>query len=218
MRVIRRLTFLALIVCLPLLSAPGAFAQPREQYVKVLVAPDHPNWVYKVGEKAKFTITILYANVPVANVKVRYEIRPEKMDIIKTETLSLKAGWITIDAGTMKEPGFLQCWAYAEVEGKEYMGLAAAAFDQISIQPTTEMPKDFSEFWEKAKAEAVKIPMDAKTTLLADRSTPNVNVYHVQLQNYRPGTYLYGILCVLKKEGKFPAILRVPGAGARAYG
>jgi cephalosporin-C deacetylase-like acetyl esterase len=29
---------------------------------------------------------------------------------------------------------------------------------------------------------------------------------------------LYGILCVPKKEGKYPALLQVPGAGVRAYG
>ena len=54
-------------------------------------------------------------------------------------------------------------------------------------------------------------------TLLPERCTENVNVYQVNIQNYRPGTRLYGILCIPKKEGKYPAILRVPGAGVRAY-
>jgi cephalosporin-C deacetylase-like acetyl esterase len=59
--------------------------------------------------------------------------------------------------------------------------------------------------------------MDARMTLLPERCTENVNVYHVNLQNYRIGTRLYGILCVPKKEGKYPALLRVPGAGVRPY-
>jgi cephalosporin-C deacetylase-like acetyl esterase len=44
-----------------------------------------------------------------------------------------------------------------------------------------------------------------------------VNVYHVNLQNNKEGTRLYGILCTPKKEGKYPALLKVPGAGARPY-
>ena len=59
--------------------------------------------------------------------------------------------------------------------------------------------------------------MDARMTLMPERCTENVNVYHVNLQNYRLNTRLYGILCVPKKEGKYPAILQVPGAGARPY-
>ncbi len=46
-----------------------------------------------------------------------------------------------------------------------------------------------------------------------------MNVYHVNLQNWGSGTSrLYGILCVPKGEGKFPALLQVPGAGVRPYG
>ena len=54
-------------------------------------------------------------------------------------------------------------------------------------------------------------------TLLPERCTESVNVYHVNLQNYKVGTRLYGILCVPKKEGKYPALLQVPGAGIRSY-
>jgi cephalosporin-C deacetylase-like acetyl esterase len=53
-------------------------------------------------------------------------------------------------------------------------------------------------------------------TLLPERCTEKVNVYHVNIQNYG-NSRLYGILCVPKTEGKYPAILQVPGAGVRAY-
>ena len=36
-----------------------AYAQPVEQLIKVIVAPDHADWVYASGEKVKFTITVL---------------------------------------------------------------------------------------------------------------------------------------------------------------
>jgi len=196
---------------------PSLWAQPREQLVKVVVAPDHPDWQYKLGEKVKFTISVLQYGNPLKNVKLRYEIMPEKMEPVKTGTLTLREGQTTLEGGTMRVPGFLQCWAYATVEEKEYSGLATAGFEPLSIQPTTELPKDFVEFWERAKAEAAKIPLDARVTLLPDRCTETVNVYLVNLQNLCEGTRLYGILGLPKKEGKYPALLRVPGAGARPY-
>ena len=41
-------------------------------------------------------------------------------------------------------------------------------------------------------------------------------MYQLNLQNINSSRF-YGILCVPKKEGKYPAILRVPGAGVRPY-
>jgi cephalosporin-C deacetylase-like acetyl esterase len=60
--------------------------------------------------------------------------------------------------------------------------------------------------------------MDNKMTLLPERCTQNVNVYHVNLQGYGRSSRLYGILCVPAKPGKYPALLKVPGAGIRPYG
>ena len=45
-----------------------------------------------------------------------------------------------------------------------------------------------------------------------------MNVYEVSFQNMSWGNRTYGILCVPVKEGKYPALLRVPGAGVRPYG
>lgn len=87
------------------------------------------------------------------------------------------------------------------------------AFSPETIKPTTNEPEDFMEFWEKAKADAAKIPMDARVRLLPERCTEKVNVYKVNVQNYQYGARLYGIPCMLKAEGEYPAILRVPGAG-----
>jgi cephalosporin-C deacetylase-like acetyl esterase len=192
-------------------------AQPVEQFIKVVVAPDHADWVYTKGEKVKFTITILQNGNVLKNTTVKYEVGPEKMDPIKTDSLELSNGTLVVDAGTMKEPGFLRCIATAYIDNKTYRGLGTGAFDPQLIKPTIANPTDFTSYWEQAKADLNKIPMDAKMTLLPDRCTENVNVYHVNLQNFRSGTRLYGILCVPKKEGKYPAILRVPGAGARPY-
>ena len=203
--------FYALIVSIT------AHAQPAEKFVKVIVAPDHDNWTYEPGEKVKFTISVLQNGNPLKDVKVRYEIGPEKMSPEKKSSDVLAKGVTTVDGGTLKSPGFLRCIAIAEVDGVEYRGLATAGFDPLKIQPTVEDPADFAKFWEDAKAEAAKIPMDPVMTLIPERCTEKVNVYHVSIQNYRSRSRIYGILCVPKKEGKYPALLKVPGAGIRPY-
>ncbi|MGN6438485.1 MAG: acetylxylan esterase [Agriterribacter sp.] len=194
-----------------------ATAQPAEQLIKVVVAPDHTDWTYKTGEKAKFTITVLQSGNVLKNAIVKYEIGPEKMDAEKKDSLRVANGILTVEGGTMKTPGFLRCIATAVVNGKSYRGLATAAFNPTQIEPAIANPADFSSYWNNAKAELAAVPLDARMTLLPERCTEKVNVYHVNLQNYRMGARLYGILCIPKKEGKYPAILQVPGAGIRPY-
>jgi cephalosporin-C deacetylase-like acetyl esterase len=192
-------------------------AQPAERFVKVIVGPDHDNWTYKVGEKVKFTISVLQNGNPVKDARIWYEIGPEKMEPVKKDSARLSKGVTTVDGGTLKTPGFLRCIVTAEVNGERYRGLATAGFDPLAITPTVENPGDFMDFWKAAKEEAAKIPMDAELTLLPDRCTETVNVYHLSLQNFRNRSRVYGILCVPKKEGKYPALLTVPGAGVRPY-
>lgn len=194
-------------------------AQPREQIVKVIVAPEHQNWIYKVGEKVKFSVSIIQDGnlLKNTNINIKYEVGPEKMKPFKKVSFNLKDGTFVIDGGTMKTPGLLRCIVIAEVNGKQYRSLTTAGFDVEQIQPTIQNPSDFIQFWDQAKIELGKIPIDVRMTLLPERYTENVNVYQVNLQNYRPGYRLYGILCVPKKEGKYPAILKVPGAGIRPF-
>jgi cephalosporin-C deacetylase-like acetyl esterase len=209
---------LSSIVCLLLITCFNSLlAQPTEQMIKLVVAPDHSDWLYKTGENVKFSISVLQNGNPVKNAVVRYAIGPEKMDATKKDSLALSNGILTVDGGTMRTPGFLRCTVTAIIGGKEYKKLATAGFDPLSIQPTVQNPADFTEFWNKAKADLANIPMDARVTLLPERCTEKVNVYHVNLQNFRVGSRLYGILCVPKKEGKYPALLTVPGAGVRPY-
>ncbi len=209
-----------LLVCLSLFfitSYKSVNGQPSEQMIKVVVAPDHPDWTYKIGEPVKFSISVLQSGNPLKNAIVRYSIGPEKIDPLKKDSLALSKGVITVDGGTMKTPGFLRCIVTAFVDGKEYTKVATAGFDPLEIQPTVDNPADFTQFWNKAKADLAAIPMDAKMTLMPERCTEKVNVYHVSLQNFRVNSRLYGILCVPKKEGKYPALLSVPGAGVRPY-
>ena len=192
-------------------------AQPTERLVKVAVAPDHADWVYTKGENVRFKVTVTKNSELLENVKIRYEVGPEMMTPLIKDSAVLKEGAFVIAGGTLKKDGFLRCKVIAEYEGNKYEGLATAAFSPELIKPTVEYPSDFNQFWEKAKEELAAIPMDVKLTLLPDRCTELTNVYQANIQNYKPGMRLYGIVSIPKKPGKYPALLRVPGAGVRPY-
>lgn len=190
-------------------------AQPSKEFVNVIVAPDHFNWEYKTGENVKFSITILQNGIPVNGIRLDYFIAPEKMKKGKFGSIILKHGSTIIDGGTMSVPGFLRCTASVEINGKKYSDFATAGFNIYEIRPTTILPKDFTSFWENAKNDLAQIPVEVTITLLPDRCTPNVDVYHVGIKNIYGK--IYGVLCKPKRKGKYPALLHVPGAGVRPY-
>jgi cephalosporin-C deacetylase-like acetyl esterase len=141
---------------------------------------------------------------------------PPKVD----QTVNLPAEGLTVDGGTLAEPGFLRCIATVEKNGKTYRALATAAFTPERIQPTQTDPADFDQFWAAGKAALAKLPIDAKLTLLPEYGNAAADCYHVNLQNIGAGaapSRFYGILCEPKAPGKYPALLSVPGAGVRPY-
>jgi cephalosporin-C deacetylase-like acetyl esterase len=188
-------------------------AQSAKSTINISVTADHADWVYKLNEKVKFKILITKGGEILDNIKISYEIGPEKMTYHIKDTLILKNGKIEIVAGTMNEPGFLRCKVKADYENVNYEGLATAAFEPEKIEPTTTLPDDFKSFWEKEITDNSKNPLDAKITLLPEQCTEKVNVFNVNFQNGRVGMRVYGILCIPKATGKYPAVLKVPGAG-----
>ncbi len=209
-----------LLFCLTLFVALPATAQDRIGTVQVRVKTERADWTYKLGQPVKFTITVIQDGHPATNAKLIYRIGPEQMPPKIEQTVTFNGAEIIVDGGTLNEPGFLRCIATAEVNGKSYRGLSTAAFAPEAIKPTVEDPADFDGFWNANKAALAKIPLDAKLTLLPDYGTATVNCYHVNLQNIGMGnapSRLYGVLCEPKAEGKYPALLYVPGAGVRPY-
>jgi hypothetical protein len=192
-------------------------AQIRGSEIQVNVVPDHQDWQYTVGETATFQISVTRSATLLNNVTVDYEAGPEMYQDVKKQKVVLKDGTLTLK-GKMTKPGFYRVDVKAYVDGKEYKGACGAAFSPEKLQPTTVMPNDFEEFWTKSIAEARKVDLNPTKRLLPERCTKDVNVYEVSFQNIQGNYRTYGILCVPVKEGKYPALLRVPGAGVRPYG
>ena len=207
----KRLAFLLLTV----LTMLPIEAQIRGNSIVVTVEPDHKDWNYRVGEIAKFTVEVRRSGTLVNDVTIDYATGPEMYQDTK-KTVTLKDGTLKL-TGKMSSPGFYRVDVTAHVDGKDYRGACAAAFSPEKLQPSTVMPSDFKEFWEQSIAEARKTDLDPTKRLLPKRCTKDVNVYEVSFHNEQWGSRTYGILCVPVREGKYPALLRVPGAGVRPY-
>lgn len=203
-------------LCILLSLSLSVSAQNGWSSINVAITPDHKDWNYRVGETAGFRVEVQRSGTAIDNVVVDYEAGPEMYPTVKKNGVVLKDGTMKW-SGTMKQPGMYRLKVTAHVDGKEYVGMCTAAFSPEKIQPTTVNPNDFDEFWQNSLAEARKTPLEAKRRLLPERCTEKVNVYEVSFQNIRQGSRTYGILCVPTKPGKYPALLRVPGAGVRPY-
>lgn len=207
----RLLFIIALLLCMLPLSA-----QIRGNNIVVTVEPDHQDWHYQLGETARFQVEVRRSGTLLNNVSIDYAAGPEMYQTEK-KSLVLKDGTFQLK-GTMKQSGFWRVDVTAHVDGKDYRGACAAAFAPEQLQPSTVMPQDFEQFWSDAIREARKVDLDPTKRLLPERCTKDVNVYEVSFNNSKWGSRTYGILCVPVKEGRCPALLRVPGAGVRPYG
>ena len=170
-----------------------------------------------MGETATFTVNVRQSGTLLNNVTVDYEAGPDLYPDQKKKGVVLKDGTMTWK-GKLSKPGFYRLKVVAHVGGRDYEGLCTAAFSPEKLVPATLCPADFDAFWKKALDEARQYDLDPTRRLLPDRCTKDVNVYEVSFVNNRPGSRIYGILCVPVKAGRYPALLRVPGAGVRPYG
>ena len=206
-----------LVLFTMLLGVLPTGAQIRGNDILVTVVPDHQDWRYEVGQTATFKVNVTRSNTLMSDVTIDYATGPEMYQDVKKQGVVLKDGTLTLK-GKMTKPGFYRVDVTAHVGGKEYKGACGAAFSPEKLQPTTVMPKDFNDYWQNVIKEARKVDLNPTKRLLPERCTKDVNVYEVSFQNMQWNWRTYGILCVPVKEGKYPALLRVPGAGVRPYG
>lgn len=204
-------------VCLFLLAAMPLWAEnyPYRSDVLWVTVPDHADWLYETGEKAKVEVQFYKYGIPQDGLEVAYEIGGDMMPADKSGTVTLKNGRAVISMGTMNQPGFLDCRLSATVNGKKYKHHVKIGFSPEKLQPYTELPADFNAFWEKNLAEAAKCPMKYTIEPAPEYSSEKSDCYLIKLQCFRPGSYIYGYLTRPKAAGNYPVVLCPPGAGVK---
>lgn len=204
---------LTLFICL--LGVLGVSAQPVIKKVQVALIPDHADALYKVGEQAKFKVVAMDCGIALNDVTIDYEVSEDLMPAHLKKSITLKGYEGTIHAGTMKEPGYLRLKAVVKHEGNTYTSYSTVGFDTDKLMPLVKMPSDFEEYWNTQLKLLDKVDLAPKMERISERCTDKVEVYHISYGNIKR-TRMYGVLTMPKKEGKYPAILRVPGAGVHA--
>ena len=188
---------------------------PYRSDVLWVTVPDHADWLYKTGETAKIEVLFSKSGIPHDGVEVLYELGGDMMPSDTKGTVKLKNGKAVISMGTMKEPGFRDCRLTAKLGGKTYSHHIKVGFSPEKLQPYTQLPSDFNEFWNKTKAEAARFPLTYTKEYVKKYSTDKMDCYLIRLQLNKQNQCIYGYLFYPKAEGKYPVVLCPPGAGIK---
>lgn len=179
--------------------------------------PDHPDWIYRTGEKAKIKISLFKYGIPQDGITVKYETGSELMPSDKTGSIVLKNGKAEINIGTLDKPGFRDCIFSVMINGRKYSHHVKVGFSPDKIKPYTEMPDGFMDFWKNNIKEASEFPLKYTKEKAEEYCTEKIDCYLIKLQiNYR-GQAVYGYLFYPKnaKPGSCPVVLSPPGAGIK---
>jgi cephalosporin-C deacetylase-like acetyl esterase len=184
-----------------------------------LTVPDHADWLYKVGEKAKVEVCFTLYGMP-QDVEVSYEIGPDMMPSTSSGKVKLKNGRASIDMGTMKKPGFLDL--RLSVEGK-YLHHVKVGFSPEQLKPYTKDPQDFDAFWRANLEDARKTPLHVDCKKVDDYCTDETDMYLLKIK-YGKRHSIYAYLSKPKEcsmvngqcsTKKYPVVLCPPGAGIK---
>ncbi len=193
----------------------GAQSQ-KADLIRIMAAPASDSYQYKVGERADFHVAIYKYGKLLKNAKINYTIAQEQMEPEIESTTTLVSGAGTIEGIALDEPGFIRLTINYVEDGVTFSNTATAGVEVDNMKTFTTKPSDFNTYWDKSIAHARKVDLKPLLTRMPELDNENNIAYHIRFNHTRK-SYIYGILTVPRKEGRFPAILHVPGAGVRSY-
>jgi cephalosporin-C deacetylase len=206
-KVVSQIIAVALILLQPL----AAVAQREQGDVSLLITPNHPDHLYDLGESAVFTVTLEGKKSGGQEFDISYRISEDGERTIDRGNLTIGGGKGTISA-KLDRPGFLRLEIESSYGAETLKAASGCGFAVEAIRPTNKLPDDFHRFWRHARAELLRVPMDARLEQTRFEDAPGSGHYLVSLANIE-GSRVYGKMIVPEGEGPFPAILWVPYAG-----
>src|SRR5690554_7646319 len=208
--------FVRMLVLLILVSGTSvAQNYPHRSDVLWVTTPDHNDWLYACGEVARVDVALYYYGMLKEGAKVHYEVGPELFPAREKGVLELKEGRAVLELGTLDEPGFLDCRLWVELDGERFRHHVKVGFDPHLLQHYTQLPDDFTAFWEAGKEKAAACPPKVEKEYVPAYSNELVDCYLVKLQVFEKGQFMYGYLTMPKAEGKYPVVIAPPGAGVK---
>lgn len=208
--------FFCLICCVSLSAQQfrQEFGDPRKAFVEVVATPDHGDSYYRQGQPATLHIYAREGGVPLNGVTVKYRVGREMYLPKDADSTMFVGGEAVIRMGTMTEPGFLACKYEFMAGGKRQRDLVKVAFSPEQIRSFTEMPKDFTKFWQNALREARKVSLEPEYFDVPDATDDKIETKLVRL-HVGKDKWIYGYLSRPLDGRQHPVVLVPPGAGSQ---
>lgn len=188
----KRIVFTLIFAVATWLYAAAENYPYRSDYLWLTV-PDHADWLYQTGEKAKIEVQLYKYGIP-RDCKVNYEIADDMLEADKKGSVKLNGGRATIDMGTRKTPGFRDLRLKATVDGKTYEHHIKVGFSVDKIKPYTKEPADFMDFWNRNIEEMRAVPLKYTKERADEYCTDKIDCYLVKLTLNKQKQAVYAYL------------------------
>ena len=206
----KKLLIYLLLVIPASASLTISYAQTSDD-LSIKIVPENRNYLYRTGETAVLNINVHTPAAISDAPRINYRLSRNGVHTLKEDTFDLDEGKGSINA-TLNQPGFLRC-DISCVAGKDTLYAACGCgFSVEEIRPAGKLPENFDRFWREAKAELIRIPIDAKLEEAAVVDPGDAKRFKVSLANVN-GSRVYGWLHMPEGNGPFPTVLSIPGSG-----
>ena len=208
-RIITLMTLVLAAICAKAENYPH-----RSDYLWTAI-PDHADWLYTTGQKARIEVTLLKYGMPFEGT-ISYEVADDLAESDIKGSATLKNGRCILEIPGKKTPGFRDIRLLARDGDREYRHHVKRGFSPEKIEPVTVEPADFNEFWENTIAQAREFPLSYTMEPSPEYSTDKIDAYLVKLMvNRSQGIYAYLFFPKERRLGGHPVVLCPPGAGVK---
>lgn len=177
--------------------------------------PDHPDYLYEIGETAQFTVRVLQGGLPAQRGGVQWSLQDQEGNRLSSGVALLQNGEYRF-SGRLNEPGFLRANVTVLGPGGEAHSTIVVGFSPDKIQVSRPAPDDFDEFWAAKKAELAKVePVATLTPVSSGR--PGIEAFDVRVASLGDVPVSgYFAKPANAQPGTLPAIITLHGAGVRS--
>ena len=188
---------------------------------KIKISTNNPNGIFATGQTISLFAEISNNNETKSRGQLTWIIETDEKEILREINTEF---WI--DAGQIKQhhfptvditkAGFYRFRCTYRHEGESYSNNTIIGYDPDSIHATPTAEHDFDLFWIRALAELNSIDPEHRIIPQPDKSSQKRDVYLIEMESVGNLT-VRGWLEVPKKEGIYPALLRLPGYGSAMW-
>lgn len=210
----RLLSLLLMVVAISMAGLAENYPY-RSDYLWVTV-PDHDDWLYRAGEKARVEVQLYKYGIP-QDATVNYEIADDMLAADRKGEVVMKHGRAVIDMGTRNTPGFRDLRLSAVVDGKKYVHHVKVGFSVDEIRPFTREPADFMDFWNRNIEDMRAVLLSYTKEKAEEYCTDKIDCYLLKIRLNKQNQSVYAYLFYPKnaQKGSCPVVLCPPGAGIK---